>query len=84
MSKVCVVFCARADTDFLSGIGYALQSRLVPFLYSTEGSMDIQPSGTRLLTVPDYYAEYRETGNGYAGFLGTSITAKARISISPC
>jgi actin-related protein 9 len=38
--------------------------------------MDIQPRNTRLLTVPDYYAEYRETGNGYAGFLGTSITAK--------
>ncbi|KAJ3576452.1 hypothetical protein NP233_g412 [Leucocoprinus birnbaumii] len=63
-------------TRFVKGIGLALQSRLAPFMYSPEASMDIQPSGTRLLTVPEYYAEYRETGNGYAAFLGSSITAK--------
>ncbi|KAF5362059.1 hypothetical protein D9756_002600 [Leucocoprinus leucothites] len=63
-------------TRYVRGIGFALQSRLVPFMYSPESSMDIQPRGTRLLTVPEYYAEYRESGNGYAGFLGTSITAK--------
>ncbi|KXN81553.1 SWI/SNF and RSC complexes subunit arp9 [Leucoagaricus sp. SymC.cos] len=63
-------------TRNVRGIGLALQSRLQPFLYSPEASMDIQPRSTRLLGVPEYYAEYRETGNGLAGFLGTSITAK--------
>jgi actin-related protein 9 len=59
-----------------AGIGLALQSRLAPSLYTGEASMDIQPRSTHLLAVPDYYAEYRETGNGFAGFLGTSIAAK--------
>lgn len=41
--------------------------------------MDIQPRSVRVLSVPDYYAEYRETGNGYAAFLGASITAKVSL-----
>lgn len=41
--------------------------------------MDMQFRTTRVLTVPEYYAEYRETGNSYAAFLGTSITAKVGL-----
>jgi hypothetical protein len=41
--------------------------------------MDMQFRTTRVLTVPEYYAEYRETGNSYAAFLGTSITAKVSL-----
>ncbi|KAF9447508.1 actin-related protein [Macrolepiota fuliginosa MF-IS2] len=63
-------------TRCVKGIGLALQSRLAPFLYSPESSMDIQPRSIRVLGVPEYYAEYRETGNSYAAFLGSSITAK--------
>ncbi|XP_006462073.1 hypothetical protein AGABI2DRAFT_193380 [Agaricus bisporus var. bisporus H97] len=63
-------------TQHVKGIGLALQSRLAPLLYSPDPSMDMQFRTTRVLTVPEYYAEYRETGNSYAAFLGTSITAK--------
>lgn len=48
-------------------------------MYSPEASMDIQPRSARILNVPEYYAEYRETGNGYAAFLGSSITAKVKF-----
>jgi len=46
---------------------------------NSDASLDFQPRGIRLLSVPEYYSEYRETGNGYAGFLGTSIAAKVCI-----
>ena len=39
---------------------------------------EVQPRTAHVANVPDYYAEYRETGNGYAGFLGSSIAAKVR------
>jgi actin-related protein 9 len=29
-----------------------------------------------VVTVPEYFAEYREKGDGFAAFLGTSIVAK--------
>jgi len=48
----------------------------VAFLVQPDIQTDVQPRGIRVLTVPDYYAEYRETGNGYAAFLGSSIAAK--------
>ena len=60
----------------ISGIGVALQSRLAPFISSPELQTDVQPRIVRVLSVPEYYAEYRETGNGYAAFLGSSIAAK--------
>ncbi len=41
--------------------------------------MDVQPRMIHTLNVPEYYAEYRETGNGYAAFLGSSITAKVKF-----
>lgn len=41
--------------------------------------------------VPEYFANYRDTGDGFAGFLGASIVAKVRKDsfyftrlISPC
>jgi len=61
-----------------SGIGVALQSRLAPFIANPELITDVQARSVKVLSVPDYYAEYRETGNGYNAFLGTSIAAKVR------
>lgn len=61
---------------FIPGIGVALQSRLASFINNPELITDIQPRSIRVLSVPDYYAEYHKTGNGYAAFLGSSITAK--------
>lgn len=58
------------------GIGVALQSRLAPFVASPDLQTDIQARYVRTLSVPEYYPEYRDTGNGIAGFLGASIVAK--------
>lgn len=58
------------------GIGVALQSRLAPFVASADLQTDIQARFVRILSVPEYYPEYRDTGNGFAGFLGASIAAK--------
>ena len=37
---------------------------------------EIQPKSIRTLKIPDFYSEYREKGEGYAAFLGSSIVAK--------
>ncbi|EDR05669.1 actin-related protein [Laccaria bicolor S238N-H82] len=69
-------------TRHVKGIGVALQSRLAPFIGSPELQSDVQPRSIRVVTIPDYYAEYRETGNGFAAFLGLSIIAKIIFSDS--
>ncbi|KAF8998543.1 actin-related protein [Cyathus striatus] len=63
-------------TRYVKGIGVALQSRLQPYLASADLLTDVQPRTIRVLSVPEYYAEYRETGNGLAAYLGASIVAK--------
>ena len=37
---------------------------------------EVQPKSIRTLKIPDFYSEYREKGEGYAAFLGSSIIAK--------
>ena len=37
---------------------------------------EVQPKSIRILKIPDFYSEYREKGEGYAAFLGSSIVAK--------
>lgn len=37
---------------------------------------EIQPKSIRTLKIPDFYSEYRDKGEGYAAFLGSSIIAK--------
>ena len=61
------------------GIGVALQSRVAPFIISPDVITDVQPRSTRNLAVPDFFAEYRETGNGYAAFLGSIIAGKVKL-----
>ncbi|PBK99350.1 actin-like ATPase domain-containing protein [Armillaria gallica] len=63
-------------TKNIKGIAVALQSRLAPFISNPELQTEIQPRSIRILGVPEYYPEYRDTGEGYAAFLGASITAK--------
>ncbi|KAJ3498007.1 hypothetical protein NLJ89_g10277 [Agrocybe chaxingu] len=74
------LFVTGDVTRHVKGIGIALQSRLAQFIMNPDLNTDLQPRLIRVLNVPDYYAEYRETGNGYATFLGTSITAKIIFS----
>ncbi len=54
-----------------------MQARLAPFILSTADQQnEVQPKGVRVLKIADYFAEYREKGDGLAGFLGASIIAK--------
>ena len=41
---------------------------------------EVQPKSIRILKIPDFYSEYREKGEGYAAFLGSSIVAKVSPS----
>ena len=60
-------------------MGAALQGRLSPFLLSAPDQLnEVQPKSIRVLKVPDYFAEYRDKGDGLASFLGASIVAKVR------
>ncbi|KAG5650439.1 hypothetical protein H0H81_012278 [Sphagnurus paluster] len=63
-------------TRHVKGIGVALQSRVAPFIVAPDLQTEVQPRYARILSVPEYYPEYRDTGNGLACFLGSSITAK--------
>ncbi|KAH0582946.1 SWI/SNF and RSC complexes subunit arp9 [Termitomyces sp. J132] len=63
-------------TRHVKGIGIALQSRVAPFVVTPELQTEVQPRYVRVLNLPEYYPEYRDTGNGLACFLGSSITAK--------
>ena len=60
------------------GLGAALQARLAPFILSSPDPQqnEVQPRSIKTLKVPEYFAEYREKGDGYASFLGSSIVAK--------
>ncbi|KAJ6496789.1 actin-related protein [Mycena vulgaris] len=69
-------------TRHVKGIGIALQSRLAPFIANPELQTDVQPRSVRVLNVPEYFPEYRDTGNGFAAFLGASITAKITFNDS--
>lgn len=63
----------------IAGIGTALQTRLQPFILGNPDQQnDVQPRSIRVLNVPEYFAEYREKGEGLAAFLGTSIVGKVR------
>ncbi|KAH9479644.1 SWI/SNF and RSC complexes subunit arp9 [Psilocybe cubensis] len=74
------LFVTGDITRHIKGIGVALQSRLASFINNPDLLTDIQPRSIRVLSVPEYYAEYQQTGNGYAAFLGSSITAKIIFS----
>jgi actin-related protein 9 len=45
-------------------------------LKAEEAANDSQPKVVRSVRVPEYFAEYREKGDGLAAFLGGSIVAK--------
>jgi len=47
---------------------------------SEQYTNEVQPKFVRTLKVLDFYSEYREKGEGYAAFLGSSIIAK----VGPC
>nr|GAT42920.1 predicted protein [Mycena chlorophos] len=74
------LFVTGECTQQVKGIGIALQSRVASFLVNPDLQTDVQTRASRVLNVPDYFPEYRDTGNGFAAFLGASITAKITFS----
>lgn len=77
--------CITEPTLFAAGIGTALQSRLAPYILSNPDQQnDVQTRYIRVLTVPEYFAEYREKGENLAAFLGSSIVAKVSCNFSSC
>ena len=70
--------------DGPTGLGAALSDRLSPYILSAADVLnnEVQPRTIKTLKVPDYFAEYRDKGDGLAGFLGTSIIAKVRCFIN--
>jgi actin-related protein 9 len=74
----------RSLNSYRQGIPTALQSRLAPYILSSTDYYqhnEVQTRGIRPITVPDYFAEYRDQGDGLAAFLGSSIVAKVCILI---
>jgi len=64
----------------LKGIGLAIKARLSPYLLGNpDQHNDAQPKNVRVLHVPEYFAEFREKGDGLGAFLGAGIVAKASI-----
>ncbi|KAJ7224459.1 actin-related protein [Mycena pura] len=76
------LFVTGDITQHVKGIGVALQSRVAPFIANPELQTDVQSRSVRVLNVPEYFPEYRDTGNGFAAFLGASITAKITFNDS--
>lgn len=80
MSKVRTIsFLCIVDLTSYTGLAVALQSRLAPFIAQPDLQTDIQPRSIWVLGVPEYYPEYRETGEGFAAFLGSSVVAKVGL-----
>ena len=46
---------------------------------SADQHNEVQPKQIRTVKVPEYFAEYREKGDGLAAFLGSSIVAKVHL-----
>ncbi|THH19437.1 hypothetical protein EW146_g1731 [Bondarzewia mesenterica] len=71
------LFVTGEVTAYVKGVGPALQSRLSTYILSNPDQQnDVQPRHIRLVKVPDYFAEFREKGDGLAAFLGSTIVAK--------
>ena len=70
------------DSFLYIGLGAALQDRLGSYTISSQDAPnEVQPKHVKVLRVPDYFAEYREKGDGLASFLGTSIVAKVCMCV---
>ncbi|OBZ73503.1 SWI/SNF and RSC complexes subunit arp9 [Grifola frondosa] len=78
------LFVTGEITNHIKGIGLALQARLAPYILTAPDPQynEVQPRSIRTLKVPDYFAEYRDKGDGLASFLGSSIVAKITFNDS--
>jgi actin-related protein 9 len=64
--------------------GQALLTYLSPFLLSSaEGASDLQPAKARLLSIPEYFTNFKKSTNELAPFLGGSMVGKVSHTLSP-
>lgn len=78
------LFVTGEITNHIKSLGAALQTRLtslIPLNVDPQHN-EVQPRAIRTLKIPDYFAEYRDKGDGLASFLGTSIVAKITFNES--
>jgi actin-related protein 9 len=60
-----------------TALGPALTTYLAPFLVSSSDiPTDVQPTKVRLLSIPDYFVNYKGESGDLAPFLGASMAAK--------
>lgn len=58
----------------------ALSTYIAPLLLSsTEIPTDVQPSRARLLSIPDYFTNFKGVSNDEAPFLGACLVAKVCV-----
>jgi actin-related protein 9 len=58
-------------------IAPALQTHVSSFILSNaDQHNEVEPKQIRIVKVPEYFAEYREKGDGLAAFLGSSIVVQ--------
>ncbi|TFL05408.1 actin-like ATPase domain-containing protein [Pterulicium gracile] len=71
------LFVTGDITRHVRGLGITLQNRLGHYILSNSDiQSDVQTRSIRILNLPEYFPEYRDTGEQYAAFLGASITSK--------
>ncbi|EJU03609.1 actin-like ATPase domain-containing protein [Dacryopinax primogenitus] len=63
----------------VKGLPSSLHSHLQPYIHAEDDSPN-PPPPSRILKIPEYFAEYRDKGEGLAGFLGACIVAKVAFA----
>jgi len=77
------VFIGGELSTLVKGLASALRSHLAQYIVANQELMtDVQPKVIRTLRVPEYFANFRETGDSLACYLGCSIVAKPMFSDS--
>jgi len=59
----------------VKGVAASVHSRLQSYMQNEDYDSAVPPT-SRVLKIPEYFAEYRDKGEGLAGFLGACIVAK--------
>lgn len=79
-----IVSCPIHHLFVFKGLGPALCERCAPFLLSTDAGAtqnEVQTRTAISLSVPEYFAEFRERGDTLASFLGASIVGKVEFIV---
>ncbi|KZT53406.1 actin-like ATPase domain-containing protein [Calocera cornea HHB12733] len=64
----------------VKGIAASVHARLQPYMQTEEYDSAVPGAASRVLKIPEYFAEYRDRGEANAGFLGACIVAKVAFA----